>query len=240
MPTLEEKIDALTKLGASHQEAIAEVKGKLNEPVFNLHVPDEGGVLGYWGEASRTKTMVDRGGRRFVPRMALPKGYEGGAKVFKSFGGFLQDGYRNSRTADWQGKHASVYKAIQGMSDQVATDGGFLVMPEFSETILEKVQDNDLYGKLDHYTVSGNNMTFPRNAETSRANGSRHGGLRGYWVGEGNTITSSKPTVKQVTLQLKKLAVLVYLTQELIDDAGQSLEQYVSKKAADEFNFMLG
>src|SRR5476651_1669447 len=83
-------------------------------------------------------------------------------------------------------------------------------------------------------------MTFLANAETSRANGSRHGGLRGYWTGEGQTITSSKPTVREVQMKLQKLAVVVYLTDELISDSAQALEQFVTRKASDEFNFMIG
>lgn len=238
---IEQRLEEITRQGATLAEAVSELTTRVNQPQYpgaaGLHAGE--GTVGYWGEPARRKTMVSRGNLNPATLPArLPKGYKN--DVFKSFGGFLKSGWTDSRHGDWQQKHASIYKTVQGMSEQVAADGGYLVMPEFSEEILEKVQDNDLYGKLDHYTVSGNNMTFPRNAETSRANGSRHGGLRGYWVDEGNALTSSKPTIKQVTLRLKKLAVLVYLTQELIDDAGQSLEQYVARKAADEFNFMLG
>lgn len=248
MPTIEEQIAALTTQGASTMEAVKELTGKLNSPrdPQRMHAADDGTTVAYWEPArgrGRRKSMItaNRGETPWAEAMLpnrLPKGYKN--DVFKTLGGFIKEGWTGHKSAEWQAKHASVYKAIQGMSEQVATDGGFLVLPEFSEEILEKVQDNDLYSKLDHYTVSGNNMTFPRNAETSRANGSRAGGLRGYWVGEGGTITSSKPTFSNITLQLKKLAIIVYLTQELIEDAGQSLEQYVTKKAADEFNFMIG
>mgnify|MGYP001604531555 CR=1 FL=1 len=51
--------------------------------------------------------------------------------------------------------------------------------------------------------------------------------MRGYWLSEGGTITSSKPTLREVTLRLAKLGVVVYLTQELIDvccKAGTSLD----------------
>src|SRR5690606_12982921 len=99
---------------------------------------------------------------------------------------------------------------------------------------------NDLFTRTDNYTVAGNNMTFMANSETSRANGSRHGGLRGYRIGEGATITSSKPGFRELTLKLKKYAVVVYLTEELLSDSGVALEQYVARKAAEEFNFMVG
>ena len=92
----------------------------------------------------------------------------------------------------------------------------------------------------DNYTVSGNNMTFKANAETSRADGSRHGGMLGYWVDEGQTLTKSKPTFRDVTVKLNKVAVLVYLTDELIADTGDALENYVTRKASEEFNFLIG
>ena len=126
------------------------------------------------------------------------------------------------------------------MSETTGTDGGFTVMPEFNTNIFEHVYSNDLVASTDSYTVGGNGMTFLANAETSRANGSRHGGLRGYWTGEGASITASKPTVREVQMKLQKLAVVVYLTDELISDSAQALEQFVTRKAADEFSFMIG
>src|SRR5690606_37667096 len=70
--------------------------------------------------------------------------------------------------------------------------------------------------------------------------GARHGGLQAFWTAEGARIADSKPQLRQFSMKLKKLAVVVYLTEELIQDAGAALEQYVSRKVAEEFNFMLG
>lgn len=146
-------------------------------------------------------------------------------------------GHGNHIFRDRLQKH---YAAIQGMSEAVGSDGGYLVMPEFASGIMDRVYSNDLWSRTDNYTVSGNSMTFLANAETSRATGSRHGGLRGYWLGEGATKTDSKPTFRSITLKLNKLAVLVYLTDELLEDSAYALEQYIARKAAEEFNFMIG
>jgi HK97 family phage major capsid protein len=114
-------------------------------------------------------------------------------------------------------------------------------MPEFSGSIIDRIYTNNLWSRTDNYSVTGNSMTFLANAETSRVVGSRHGGLRGYWLsGEGTTLTKSKPTLREMTLKLAKAGVLVYLTQELLDDGGSALEQYVGRKAGEEFNFLLG
>ena len=160
---------------------------------------------------------------------------------------FLKDGFRNWKSSSWQDKYAKAYapiasvaKTIQGMSESVGSDGGFAVLPEYSHSLLEKVYENDLLSRTDNYTVVGNNMTFPRSNETSRATGQRAGGLQAYWTGEGAGIPQSKPALGQLALKLKKLAIVVYLTDELIDDAGIALEQYVTRKVAQEFNFMVG
>ena len=235
---LKNSIDEIRKEFGSLKEVF---KG-LNQPAPRVTEDAEGGSLSYF-EGSDEYVVFDiekaQANRDRSKKLTLPKGYKQG--VFKSFGDFLKTGYQSGGTGEWRNKVNNVYeKAIQGMGVQVGEDGGFLVMPEFASGILERVYSNNLFAQTDNYTVSGNTMTFNRNAETSRANGSRHGGLRGYWGAEGASMTSSNPKIRQTVLNLKKLHVLVYLTQELIDDAGTAIEQYVTRKAAEEFNFMLG
>lgn len=159
---------------------------------------------------------------------------------FRSFADFVREGFSGSDRHSFQDRVNKHYAAVQGMSEGVGADGGYLVMPEFATGIVDRVYANTLWSMTDNYSVSGNNLTFHVNAETSRATGSRHGGMRGYWLAEGGAPTASKPTLREVTLRLQKLGVLVYLTQELIDDGGAALQEYVARKAAEEFNFMIG
>lgn len=131
--------------------------------------------------------------------------------------------------------------AASGMSQGVNTDGGFAVPRAFSTTIwdgLNEAPDN-LLGRTDQYTVEGESLTIPANAETSRATGSRYGGVRGYWIAEADQITSSKPTLRQMKLEPKELAVLVYATDKLLRNAS-ALEQYLTRAARDEINFLVG
>src|SRR5207237_1065053 len=53
-------------------------------------------------------------------------------------------------------------------------------------------------------------------------------------------ITASKPTLREITTKLAKLFAVVYLTQELIDDGGFALQEYVTRKVSEEFNFLIG
>ncbi len=159
---------------------------------------------------------------------------------FKSATEFVREGLASAGSHKFEEKVHGHFAAVQGMSEGVGADGGYTVMPEFSNRIIDRVYSNDLWSRTDNYTVTGNNMTFIANAETSRATGSRHGGLRGYWIPEGGSVTSSKPTLRQVSLKLVKLGVVVYLTQELIDDGGLALQEYIGRKASEEFNFLIG
>lgn len=239
--TTEQKIDELIKQGATLQEAVNGLGGS------HIHVGNDGSSMSYWdSEEAVSLSPAMAGGRmKSIPK-TLPKGYKRGP--WKSAGEFLRDGYtakKESNYGEFAKKHQShfdqpVLKSIQGMSTQVAADGAALILPEFNTTIMERVYANDLWNRTDQYTVAGNNMTFLANAETSRANGSRHGGLQAFWTAEAGNIQSSKPQMRQLGLKLKKLAVVVYLTDELIEDAGAALEQFVSRKVSEEFNFMLG
>lgn len=131
-------------------------------------------------------------------------------------------------------------KAVSGMSESSAGDGGFLIPPEFSQKIFERVYDNDLLSRTDQYTVAGNTMLFPAIDEQSRVDGSRMGGILGYWLDEAGQITSSKAKIRQIRMQLKKLACLAYVTDELLTDASLPLEQYLIRLFAEEIKFQMG
>ena len=187
-----------------------------------------------------------KGRRRNFATQLKSAGYVPRAE-FKSFNEYCREGFESgaypghgSNNGKFESRLKSHFKAIQGMSETVGADGGFTVIPEFAPGVLDRVYSNDLFNETDNYTVSGNNMTFKANAETSRVDGSRAGGILGYWVDEGQTITKSKPTFRDVTLKLNKLAVVVYLTDELLADTSDALETYVTKKASEEFNFLIG
>lgn len=261
----EQEIAALKAEGASDKEAIAELTKTVDTLTKSLDKPDFSGLrahagegtMGYWetDKPEIVKTRVRPDGKyRALPK-SMPKGYKNEAFGSGSeFFGQLIKGYQGNDGGEFQRKYSSTVepiqkaaqgdrglaKAIQGMSTQVGSEGGVWILPEFSQQIIDHVYSNDIWQRTDGYTVAGNNLTFKANAETSRANGSRHGGLRGYWTAEGGSITSSLPRTRDVALRLNKLAVLVYLTDELIEDGGPALEQYITRKASEEFEFMLG
>lgn len=131
-------------------------------------------------------------------------------------------------------------KAPTGMSAGLGADGGFTVPPQFSTEIWDRMRlDGEaLLPKTDNYTVEGESLTFPANAETDRTAGNRYGGVRGYWIAEAAKITESKPTFRQIKIEPKQLAVLVYATDKLLTRSPVALEQYIQRAASAEITFM--
>jgi HK97 family phage major capsid protein len=130
-------------------------------------------------------------------------------------------------------------KAAAGLNESVPSQGGFLVPPELASTILEKTYNTgSLLAQFPRTSVSGNSMTFNVVDETSRADGSRYGGVTGYWLGEAASKTASKPAFRQLELKLKKCAALVYATDELLEDAS-ALESWINRTVPNELRFMV-
>ncbi len=130
--------------------------------------------------------------------------------------------------------------AATGMNQAQGSQGGYMVPPEFSSTLwdgMNALPDN-LMTLCDKYTITGESLTFPANAETSRATGSRYGGVRGYWISEATQITSSSPTVRRMKLEPQELAVLVFVTDKLLNNA-PAMEQYIKRSASEEIMFLV-
>ena len=131
--------------------------------------------------------------------------------------------------------------AVTGTSQGEGASLGILVPPSFSTQIWDEQNAGaeNLLSQTDQFTIPGDSLTMPANGETSRATGSRYGGVRGYWVGEGQQISSSKPKVRALKLEPKELAVLVYATDKLIRNSAAA-GQFITKAASDEIRFMTG
>lgn len=132
-------------------------------------------------------------------------------------------------------------KAILGVSEGSQSDGGFLIQPDFSAEIFQIAHDVGVIAQRTRRIPVGPNANgLKMNAidETSRATGSRFGGVRGYWVAEATTITASQPKLRQIELNLKKLAALMYATDELLQDT-TALGAVMQQAASEELAFLL-
>ncbi len=185
-------------------------------------------------------------GRKSMPDPAEAKGVENkDAPTGWHFGEFLQAVVVAEKTRmrqvdprlKWIGDASA--KAVTGLSEAVPTEAGWLVQPEFAAGIQRRTYETGvLASKCARNTISGNSLTLYAEDETSRATGSRHGGVRVYWQNEADALSASKPKLRKMTLNLHKVVAAYYATDELLADA-RGLEQWVASCIGEEFGFEL-
>jgi len=133
----------------------------------------------------------------------------------------------------------SAFAKQTGLNEGLGAEGGFLVGTDRGGSLMERVYNiGDILRRVDMVGISpgSNGMTFAGTNETSRANGSRHGGILSYWTAEGGTKQSSKPAFRELELRLHKLTALVVATDELLQDAN-ALESWILSHLPDEIRF---
>lgn len=120
-------------------------------------------------------------------------------------------------------------------SEADGASGGFFVPPDLRAGIVEKVMGEDSLARLcDQIPLSGN--TYYMNVDEGTPWGST--GIQAYWTGEGVAKTQSKPAIEQRTVKVDKLAAIVPVTDELLDDA-PALDAYLRRITPERFAFAL-
>ena len=156
-------------------------------------------------------------------------------KPFATFGDYIGAAYRAEMNPTALDPRLLPLKAAGiGLQEGLGSDGGFLVPVQFATSIMERAFiGGEIMKRVRKIPMQANRYMFPAVDETSRATGSRWGGIRGYWQGEGDTAVASKPKFRQGVLDLKKLTVLSYVTEEQMEDASATatiLEQGFSEE----------
>ncbi len=114
-----------------------------------------------------------------------------------------------------------------GLGEATDDEGGFLVAPEHRNELLKKTHETGVvFPRARPVPMGSPIVKIPTINETSRADGSRHGGVRAFRLAEGATLTASKPSFGRVTLTATKVAALGYITSELIEDSPISLQLF--------------
>ena len=132
-----------------------------------------------------------------------------------------------------------VYEKQLGMNEGVGAQGGFLVAPEFSQQLLMKTYETGIVTRdCWKVPISGNRLVLNAINEVSRVTGARFGALCTYWLCEAGTKLPSRPSLRQIELNLNKHIGLYYATDELLEDT-KALEAVVSKMFAAEFGWRI-
>jgi len=124
-----------------------------------------------------------------------------------------------------------------GLNEATPSQGGYLLPPQIAAGIHSNMWSvGSVLSRFNPIRVSGNSLTINAVDETSRANGSRMGGVQGYWLAEAAQKSASKPKFRQIDLKLKKVAALCYATDELLADAS-ALESWIGNEVPNELRF---
>lgn len=129
--------------------------------------------------------------------------------------------------------------AASGASSGINSEGAFLIEHEMSKELMQLTYDTgQLASRCRTIPLSGNGICINGVDETSRANGSRFGGIQAYRVAEAGTVTATKPAFYQVKLGLEKMMGLFYATDELLADA-TALDAFIRSAFPQEMAFKL-
>ena len=131
--------------------------------------------------------------------------------------------------------------AASGASSGVPSDGGFLVRTDFSTQLLNKAATASVLApRCTSITIGANSdgIELPYIDETSRANGSRFGGVQVYWKAEADTVTATKPKFGEQEIRLQELMGIAYATERLLKDA-TALESIFTLAFTSEFAYKI-
>lgn len=131
--------------------------------------------------------------------------------------------------------------AASGAAVSGDTGVAFLVQHDFSTALLEAAMEEAVLAPLCRQLTCGENsdtIDLPYIKETSRADGSRFGGVQVFWRKEAGTVNPKLPELGLRELPLEELMGLFYATDRTLKDA-RMLESIATAAFAAEFAFKL-
>lgn len=207
----------LTDLAVAHQRTIGELQGWISSGRSVDEVSAD--LLASFARAAAPAIATPQ-----TPAVVTNVHDRAADQPFGDFGEFVTSLIRAGRpqgTVDPRLHH----RAATGAGSDVGSDGGFLIPPGFSAQIVQRANVlGDVWSRVTKVPVMGNSMIINGVDETSRANGSRFGGISVVRAAEGDTTPGTKTKFYQVSLKLKKLLGLFYVTEEQQEDGPAAAE----------------
>ena len=119
-----------------------------------------------------------------------------------------------------------------GINETTSSQGGYLVNPEYSADVYAIPHGQINLQEMAMSIEAKSNIYNQRYVnESSLVNGSIYGGLNLVATTEGNSFSSSLPAWNNLAFTLQKLAVFVYYTMEVLQDASYPIEQELNEYA---------
>ena len=132
-------------------------------------------------------------------------------------------GSKNYKKSFWNAMRSKSIRPEVSDALQVGTDseGGYLVPDEFEKTLVEALEEENIFRKLAHViNTSSGDRKIPVVATKGTAS----------WVDEEGLIPDSDDSFGQVSIGAYKLGTLIKVSNELLADSVFNLEAYISKE----------
>lgn len=181
------------------------------------------------------------------PRIRITRGEgendKGQYVPFKNFGEQLQTIRRAAAQPHQVDKRLLEMnkRAAAGLNEQVGSEGGFLLQVDYSAELMQaSIETGLLAPRCRRFPVSAGatGIEFPMVDETSRADGSRFGGIQVYWAAEAEAAQKSKPKFRIDRLTFQKLLGMAVVTDEMLKDA-PFLGAFISQAFSEEFAYKI-
>lgn len=131
------------------------------------------------------------------------------------------------------------WEASAGANETFPSEGGFAVPAEYAVDMLDRTYATcSILSRCNLLPMKSKTLQIPTVDESSRAHGSRFGGISMNWTSEGEEITASKPKWAGRGIKVNKLAGLCYVTDELLADAA-ALNEILTRLFSLEASFKL-
>lgn len=112
-------------------------------------------------------------------------------------------------------------------SEGVGEDGGFTIPPDWRADISSLVIGEDsLLSRCDQQTTSSNALTVPIDENAPWYSS----GVQAYWLDEAGLKTDTKAGLSLMSVRANKIAAVVYMTDELLDDSA-AMGSFIQRKA---------
>lgn len=178
----------------------------------------------------------------FVRSGSGPLQRDGSPKKFESFGEQMLAVIRSQTPGNRvDPRLLPLQERASGLAEAQGETGGFAVQVDFLGSLLDPMwETGQILPRVRRFPVGANSNGMEVNLvdETSRATGSRSGGVQAYWASEADTVTASKPKLRRAKWDLKKLIAICYLTEELDEDAA-AFGAFTEQAFRDEMQFMV-
>lgn len=135
--------------------------------------------------------------------------------------GRATDEYKQAFWNAMRNKHSyDIQNALKVGTD---TEGGYLVPDEFERTLIQALEEENIFRQLAKVvTTSSGDKKIPVVASKGTAS----------WVDEEGIITESDDAFGQVSIGAYKLATMIKVSEELLNDSVFNLESYIAKEFA--------